>query len=166
MRTTDDLHLAWDVPYEPGTLKAVGTRAGKVVVEEEVSTAGDPAAIGLSVDRATIRADRRDVSHITVKVLDEQGRMHPNADNEITFEIQGEGRLIGVDNGDMADMDGFQGQAPQGLAWNVPGDCAIDRQRRADPSVGRVAGPETGRRNDHDYGVIGGSSRLAGEDFR
>jgi beta-galactosidase len=110
VRTTDDLHLAWDVPYEPGVLKAVGTRAGKVVVEEEVSTAGDPAAIGLSVDRTTIRADRRDVSHITVKVLDEQGRMHPNAGNKITFEIQGEGRLIGVDNGDMADMTDFKGK--------------------------------------------------------
>ncbi len=104
VRTTDDLHLAWDVPYEPGTLKAVGTKAGKVAVEAELTTAGAPAAIGLSADRTTIHADRRDVSHITVKVLDAQGRMHPNADNAITFEIQGDGRLIGVDNGNMADM--------------------------------------------------------------
>jgi beta-galactosidase len=37
-------------------------------------------------------------------VLDTQGRLHPEADNEITFQIQGEGKLIGVDNGDMADM--------------------------------------------------------------
>ncbi len=104
IRTTDDLHLAWDVPYEPGTLKAVGTKAGRVVTEVELSTTGDPAAINLSVDRAAIRADRRDVSHITVKVLDAQGRTHPDADNEVTFEIQGEGKLIGVDNGNMTEM--------------------------------------------------------------
>jgi beta-galactosidase len=112
IRTTDDLHLAWDVPYEPGTLKAVGTKAGKVVTEVEVSTTGDPAAIGLSVDRAAIRADRRDVSHITVKVLDAEGRVHPDADNEVTFEIQGEGKLIGVDNGNMAEMTAdFKGKS-------------------------------------------------------
>jgi beta-galactosidase len=104
VRTTSDLHLAWDVPFEPGTLKAVGTKAGKVVVDVEISTTGDPAAIDLSVDRASIRADRRDVSHITVKVFDTQGRLHPDADNEITFVVEGEGRLIGVDNGNMAEM--------------------------------------------------------------
>jgi beta-galactosidase len=92
------------VPYEPGTLKAVGTKAGKVAAQVEISTTGDPAAIDLSVDRATIRADRRDVAHVTVKVLDAQGRLHPDADNEVTFEIQGEGKLIGVDDGNMADL--------------------------------------------------------------
>ena len=103
-RTTSDLHLAWDVPYDPGTLKAVGMRGGKVAAEVEISTTGDPAAIGLSVDRDSIRADRRDVVHVTVNVLDPQGRLHPDADNEVTFEIQGEGKLIGVDNGNMADL--------------------------------------------------------------
>jgi beta-galactosidase len=103
-RTTNDLHLSWDVPYEPGTLKAVGMKGGKAAVEVEISTTGDPAAIGLSVDRDAIRADRRDVAHVTVKVLDAQGRLHPDAENEIAFEVQGEGRLIGVDNGNMADM--------------------------------------------------------------
>ncbi|MFY9728395.1 MAG: glycoside hydrolase family 2 TIM barrel-domain containing protein [Bryobacteraceae bacterium] len=109
VRTTDDLHLAWDVPFEPGTLKAVGMKGGKTV-EAEIATTGDPTAIDLSVDRIAIRADRRDVAHFTVKVVDAQGRMHPNADNEVTFEVQGEGKLIGVDNGDMTDMSDFKGK--------------------------------------------------------
>jgi beta-galactosidase len=103
-RTTGDLHLTWDVPYEPGTLRAVGMKGGQAAVEAEISTTGDPAAIGLSADRETLRADRRDVAHVTVKVLDAQGRLHPDADNEIAFDIQGAGRLIGVDSGNMADM--------------------------------------------------------------
>ena len=110
--TTNDLHLAWDVPYEPGTLRAVGMKNGKVAVELEISTTGDPAAIALSVDRRAIRAGRRDVVHVAAKVVDGQGRVHPDADNEVTFEIQGSGRLIGVDNGNMADMTAsFQGRA-------------------------------------------------------
>ena len=110
VRTTADLHLAWDVPYEPGTLKAVGTKDGQTAVEVEIVTTGDPAAVQLSVDRDTIRADRRDVVHITAKVVDAQGRMHPDADNEITFDIQGPGKLIGVDNGDMSNQEDFKGK--------------------------------------------------------
>jgi beta-galactosidase len=104
VRTTNDLHLSWDVPYEPGTLKAVGMKGGKAALEVEISTTGEAAAIGLSVDRGTIRADRRDVAHVTVKVLDAAGRFDPEADNEIAFTIEGQGRLIGVDNGNMTDM--------------------------------------------------------------
>jgi beta-galactosidase len=109
IRTTNDLHLSWDVPYEPGTLKAVGTKAGKTV-EVEIATTGDPASIALALDRETIRADRRDVAHVAVKVLDAQGRMHPDAENDITFDVQGEGRLIGVDNGNMADPADYKGK--------------------------------------------------------
>jgi beta-galactosidase len=110
VRTTSDLHLAWDVLYEPGTLRAVGTRAGQSAVEVEIATTGDPAALQLSVDRDAIRADRRDVAHITARVVDAEGRMHPDADNEITFEIQGTAKLIGVDNGDMSNQEDFKGK--------------------------------------------------------
>ena len=110
IRTTNDLHLEWDVPYEPGTLRAVGTKNGQTVATAEISTTGDPAAVELSLDRETIRADRRDVAHVTVKVVDAQGRVHPEAENEIAFEVEGAGRLIGVDNGDMASAESYQGK--------------------------------------------------------
>jgi len=107
-RTTADLHLSWDVPYEPGTLRAVGTKDGKVIATAEVTTTGEPAAVGLSVDRDSIAADRRDVAHLTVQILDADGRVVPLADNEVTFEIQGEGRIIGVDNGDPQSHEDFK----------------------------------------------------------
>jgi beta-galactosidase len=107
-RTTSDLHLTWPVPYQPGTLKAVGTKAGKVVAEFDVATTGEPAAIGLSVDREAIAADRRDVAHVTVKVLDAQGRVVPGANNEVAFEIQGEGKIIGVDSGNPLSHESFK----------------------------------------------------------
>jgi beta-galactosidase len=79
-------------------------------MEVEIATTGDPAALQLSVDRDVIRADRRDVAHITARVVDAEGRMHPDADNEITFEIQGAAKLIGVDNGDMSNQEDFKGK--------------------------------------------------------
>ena len=107
-RTTADLHLSWDVPYEPGTLKAVGTKDGKVVATVEITATGEPTAIGLSVDRDSIAADRRDVAHVTVQILDADGRVVPDAANEVIFEIQGEGRIIGVDNGDPQSHEDFK----------------------------------------------------------
>ena len=131
-RTTLDLHLTWTVPYQPGTLKAVGTKDGKVVAEVEIATAGEPAAIGLSVDREAIAADRRDVAHVTVKILDAQGRVVPVADNEVAFEIQGEGKIIGLDNGNPVSHEDFKGKSRKAFQWAVPGHRAIDGQTGPD----------------------------------
>jgi beta-galactosidase len=108
LRTTDDLHLAWDVPYEPGTLKAIGMKDGKVAMEAEVSTTGEPAAVVLAVDRRSIKADQRDVVHVTAHITDEHGRTVPDADHEIAFTVQGEGKLIGLDNGDPQSHEDFK----------------------------------------------------------
>jgi beta-galactosidase len=107
-RTTADLHLTWDVPYEPGTLKAVGMKDGKTAATSELSTTGEPAALGLSADREFIAADRRDVVHLTVQVLDDKGRMVPAAENEVTFDLEGDGVLLGVDNGNPASHEDFK----------------------------------------------------------
>jgi beta-galactosidase len=108
-RTTSDLHLSWTAPYQAGTLRAVGSRDGKVVATAEIATAGDPAAIDLTVDRETLAANRRDVAHVVVRILDAQGRVVPTADNEIAFEIQGEGKIIGLDNGNPVSHESYKG---------------------------------------------------------
>jgi len=108
-RTTSDLHLAWDVPYEPGTLRAVGTRDGEVVATVEVATTEEPAAVAISADRKTLEADRRDVAHLTVEIVDSKGRVVPTADNEVVFQVEGEARLIGVDNGNPTSHESYQG---------------------------------------------------------
>ena len=106
--TTSDLHLSWDIPYEPGILKAVGRKDGKVVIIKEIKTTGKAASIRLSADRQKIDADGRDVFHITVEVTDKKGMVVPTADNRILLEVKGEGALIGVDNGNPLDHDSFK----------------------------------------------------------
>ncbi len=108
LRTTADLHLSWDVPYEPGTLKAVGVKDGQVTLTVEVSTTGGPAALDLSVDRNTISPDRRDVAHATVRILDDAGRTVPVANTEVTLEVEGEGKLIGMDSGDPTSHEDYR----------------------------------------------------------
>ena len=106
--TTADLHLRWTVPYEEGTLKAIGKRGGKVVCEQEIATAGASAQVRLTADRETIAADGQDVVHLTVEILDGRGHLVPDADDLIAFDLQGPGWIIGVDNGNPVSHEPFQ----------------------------------------------------------
>jgi beta-galactosidase len=93
-------HLEWKVNCEPGTLLARGYKDGKEIAADTVETTGEPAAVQLIPDRATIKADGEDVSVITVQINDAKGRFMPIAGNEIVFALQGPARIIGVGNGD------------------------------------------------------------------
>jgi beta-galactosidase len=119
--TTSDLHLSWDVPYEPGTLKAIGKKDGNIVIEE-VHTTSKPAAIRLWADRKDINADAQDIANVKAEIVDEHGSVVPGADNLIEFRVEGEGVLIGTDNGNSEDrtmMKSKQRNAFNGLALAV-----------------------------------------------
>ena len=104
----DDFHVMWRVKYEPGTVKAISRKKGVVVAEQEIHTAGEPAQLRLTPDRTKIQADGKDLSFVTVEVLDKEGRLCPNADNEVTFAVEGVGFIAGVDNGYPISMERFK----------------------------------------------------------
>jgi beta-galactosidase len=91
-------HLVWKVKYRPGVLLARGTRDGKEYTAR-VETTGAPTAVVLEPDRTALTAGG-DVAVVTVRVVDARGRTVPVADNEVSFAVEGPGRLIGVGNGD------------------------------------------------------------------
>lgn len=106
-----ETHLAWNVPYEPGTLRAVAKRGGKIVAEDTVETTGPPARLELVADRAAIRADGQDLSFITVRVVDAKGRLcRADGNFPVQFELSGAaGAIAGVDNGDPTNHEPFKG---------------------------------------------------------
>lgn len=104
----DDFHVVWRVRYEPGVVKVVSRKDGKTVLEKEIHTAGEPAQIRLTADRNEIKSDGRDLSFVTVEVLDKDGNLCPNADNQIMFDVQGAGFIAGVDNGSPVSMEKFK----------------------------------------------------------
>jgi beta-galactosidase len=119
--TTSDLHLSWDVPYEPGTLKVVCKKGGKTIIEE-VRTTSVPAGIKLTADRKNITSNMQDIVNIKVEIVDENGLVVPTAANAIEFKVEGEGVLIGTDNGnpqDKTQMKSKQRNAYNGLALAV-----------------------------------------------
>jgi beta-galactosidase len=48
------------------------------------------------------------LSFVTVKVLDKDGHVCPNADNEIKFAIEGPATLAALENGDPTNHEAFQ----------------------------------------------------------
>ena len=92
-------HLQWSVIYQPGTLQAVAYKKGKKLTAK-VETTGQPAEVVITPLKTTITADGKDATIINVTVIDKEGREVPDADNLIKFNISGEGKIIGVGNGD------------------------------------------------------------------
>lgn len=103
-------HLAWKVEYEPGVLEARGFKDGRLALTARRDTAGNPAGIQLVPDRPEIAADGEDVCMIEVRIVDARGRVAPLADDLVTFEVTGSGRLIGVGNGNPSSHEPDKGQ--------------------------------------------------------
>lgn len=95
----ENSHLEWTVNYEPGILMARGYKNGKQIITEQIETTDEAMAVELIPHRRTIKADGEDVSVITAGVVDIKGRPVPTAGNEITFILNGPGKIIGVGNG-------------------------------------------------------------------
>jgi beta-galactosidase len=103
-KVADRFIATFDVAYQPGTLRAVGS---KPTAECQLRTVGEPARIRLTPDRDAIRGD--DLSFITVEVVDGDGLLHPNADHTITFTVDGDGELAAVGNSDPASTEPYRG---------------------------------------------------------
>jgi beta-galactosidase len=93
--------LTWPLPFESGTLKAVGRRNGKTECEFTLTTAGPADRIELLPDVKQIRADARDICHLEFRILDAQGVRVPDAASEVRFTVDGPAKIIGIDNGDL-----------------------------------------------------------------
>jgi beta-galactosidase len=107
-RHADDSPRSWKVAFAPGSLKAVAQNAGQIVATAELRTAGPPARLALTVDRAQLAPIWDDVARVEVSVVDEQGVLVPDAADEISFAVAGPGVIAAVDNGDNSSHELFQ----------------------------------------------------------
>ena len=100
----------WQVPFAPGTLRAIATNAGRVVATDELRTAGAPARIVLTADHPQIAPGWDHVDSLTATVVDAHGVMVPHAANLVTFHVRGPGFIAAVDNGDNTSHESFQAE--------------------------------------------------------
>jgi beta-galactosidase len=122
--------LRWELPFEPGTLKAVGRADGREVCDYVLRTAGAADRIELLPDTTRLCADGKDVCHVEFRIVDKNGVRVPDAEPEVTFEMTGPARIIGIGSGDLNSVEdcktnrhrAFQGRGLAMLqAGTVPG---------------------------------------------
>lgn len=98
--------IYWDIPYQDGELRAEGCDAtGKVLSSYAIKTSGRPYALRATVDKEVLSSDKA-TAHVTIEVVDEQGTIVKLGDNDVTCQIEGPARLLGLEgsnNGDMSD---------------------------------------------------------------
>lgn len=128
------LHVVWRVKYEPGSVKVVARKDGKVVGEKEIRTAGEPKKIRLTPDRNTLNADGKDLSFVTVEIVDAEGNLCPLADNLVHFEVEGNLFIAGVDNGSQTSMERFKDNKRK--AFN--GKCLVVLQNNGKTGAARL----------------------------
>ena len=111
-----DQHLAWNVKYAPGVIEARGYKGGKQVMTAKRETTGAAATLVMKADRETVNADGEDVAMFAVEVRDSAGRVVPITDNEVTFQVLGQGKLIGTGNGDPTNQEPDKGVTRKAFA--------------------------------------------------
>lgn len=103
--------IVWYLPYRPGTLEAKGLIGGEVVASCTITTAGAVSKAEVKADRNSIKADGQDLSFISVQLLDENGNPVQTDDREVTVSVVGDGRLLGLDSGDLRRQGSFAGNS-------------------------------------------------------
>jgi beta-galactosidase len=140
MKGALEYRLRWDdVVYEPGMLDAIAYKDGKIWARDMIRTAAAPARLEATADRDVIAADGRDLSFVTVRVLDGNGVLTPRADNKLRFRVDGPGEIVATDNGDptcFVPFPSHEREAFNGLA------LVIVRATKGEP--GRVTVTVTG----------------------
>ena len=115
-KLNSEYHVGWRVTFNPGEVKVVARKDGHIVGEQKIKTAGAPARIRLSKDY-----QGKNTTFITAEVVDKDGNLCPWADDMIYFISEGDGKILGTDNGCQTSMENFK--APQRKAFF--GKCMV-----------------------------------------
>jgi beta-galactosidase len=126
-----DGHVEWEVPYQPGQLLVKAFRNDVVVATDVEETTGPAARLQVTTERTLLDADGEDTVVARVAVLDAKGRVVPDSDNRVEFHLEGDGRILGVGNGNPSDHD--SDKVPQRKAFH--GHCIAVVQAAAHPGA-------------------------------
>lgn len=97
--------IIWNVSYTLGSIEARGYNGDELVATYQLKTAGDPVAAQVLPDRTMLKADGQDLSHILVQLVDADGVPVCHQEKNISVSVEGDIRLIGIDNGDMRNQN-------------------------------------------------------------
>jgi len=100
--------INWEVPFEPGSLKAIARTAGKELASFELKTTGSPVRLAAKSDVSRLTGDKQDLGHIWITLCDEEGNTVYTAVNEITCEVTGPIRILGMEDSNPRNIEDYK----------------------------------------------------------
>ena len=116
-----NLTAKFDVAYQPGELVAIGLTNNKEVVSQSLKTTGLPTQLKITAEPGLLPLGQNDLAYFNIEVLDENGKLVPDAENEVEFDISGPCKLQAVANENPKDMHSFQ----QPIVKTFRGKCQL-----------------------------------------
>ncbi|MBN2012116.1 DUF4982 domain-containing protein [candidate division KSB1 bacterium] len=113
---TQEYKATFTLPYAPGLLKAVGVMDNNELESTSLKTAAEASTIKMTADRSKIVANGQDLAFVTVEIIDKNGNIQPNAEDQLQFSINGPGVIAGVDNANLKDLEKYAGNTRK--AWH------------------------------------------------
>lgn len=110
MKEEDALKAEFTVSYSPGELKAVAYEGDREIGSIPFITAGSAKKLKLTADRTKLKSSRDDLSYIMATVVDDQGRLVPDAVLPVSFTLSGVGEIAAVGNANPKDVASFRQQ--------------------------------------------------------
>ncbi|MDO4297695.1 MAG: glycoside hydrolase family 2 TIM barrel-domain containing protein [Lachnospiraceae bacterium] len=99
----------WQIPYAKGEIRAVAyDENGTVIAEDSHHSFGDSARIRLKPESTALRANGQDLLFVEISMEDSGGFPVENANNRVNLTVRGAGSLVGTDNGDSTEQDGYK----------------------------------------------------------
>ena len=115
--------IRWEgIAYQKGKLEAVGYINNKVVTRHALETTGKPVRIVAEPDNSHWKADGTDLQHVRLTAVDRKGRRVRTYNDEMTFEVEGDAKIVAVTNGDITSDElntGKHGRLWQGSAMVI-----------------------------------------------
>ena len=99
----------WEIPYQKGRIEAIGYINGKKAARHQLNTSGTANRLKLLPVVTKSGNNNQGVAQIKVAVVDQNGTLVPRDESLIEFTVEGPARIIGLDNGDMAEFNGPKG---------------------------------------------------------
>ena len=94
--------ILWnDIIYHSGSLEAIARTKGQVVARHLIETTGPAKRLVAKADNDNWKADGMDLQHVDLTLVDAKGRCIQTSDEELSFQIEGDARIVGVINGDI-----------------------------------------------------------------
>ena len=115
-----EYHVMWRVTFEPGEVKVVARKQGREISSQTIKTAGPPHHLVLkktyqntlasavqtpSGVPGDLQSPSSPTTFVEVNVVDKDGNLCPNAENEIYFSSTAE--ILGTDNDNQTSLERF-----------------------------------------------------------